>query len=149
MKVILTEDIDELGQVGDTVEVKSGYARNYLMPRNLAIPASKGNLRAIDNLKNQKEFRDRKNRREAEKLKDELEKLSLTAELLTGEDDKVFGSVTSHNIVDLVAKAGLTVERRMVQLEEPIKALGLYTVKVKLGKEVHAGVKLQVVKKES
>ncbi len=149
MKVILTEDIDELGQCGDTVDVKSGYARNYLIPRNLAIAATRGNLRAVDNLKKQKELRDRKNMREAEKLKEELEKLTLTAELLTGEDDKVFGSVTTHNIVDLIAKDGPKIERRMVDLEEPIKALGLYTVKIKLAKDITAGIKLQVIKKES
>lgn len=149
MKVILTEDINELGQCGETIEVKSGYARNYLIPRNLAIPASRGNLRAINDLKKQKELRDRKNLKEAEKIKEELEKLSLTAELLTGEEDKVFGSVTTHNIVDLISKEGPKIERRMVALDEPIKALGLYTIKIKLAKDVEAGVKLQVVKKES
>jgi large subunit ribosomal protein L9 len=125
MKVILTEDITELGRCGETIEVKSGYARNYLMPRNLAIPATRGNLRA------------------------ELEKLSLTVELLTGEDDKVFGSVTSHTIAELIEKEGSEVDRRAIALEEPIKALGLYTIKIKLAKEVTASVKLQVIKKES
>ncbi len=149
MKVILTEDITELGRCGETIEVKSGYARNYLMPRNLAIPATRGNLRAVDNITKQKELRDRKNMRGAEKLRAELEKLSLTVELLTGEDDKVFGSVTSHTIAELIEKEGSEVDRRAIALEEPIKALGLYTIKIKLAKEVTASVKLQVIKKES
>jgi large subunit ribosomal protein L9 len=149
MKVILTEDIDTLGACGQTVEVKSGYARNFLIPRNLAIPASKGNLRAVDHLKTQKDLRDKKQRKEAEKLRDDLEKLSLTAEVLTGEEDKVFGSVTNHNIAELIEQTGHAVDRRLILLEEPIKALGLYTIHIKLTKDVTAAVKLQVVKKES
>ncbi|NMC42435.1 MAG: 50S ribosomal protein L9 [candidate division Zixibacteria bacterium] len=149
MKVILTEDIDTLGACGQTVEVKAGYARNFLIPRNLAIPASKGNLRAVDHLKTQKDLRDKKQRKEAEKLRDELEKLSLTAEVMTGEEDKVFGSVTNHNIADLIEQNGHTIDRRLILLEEPIKALGLYTIHIKLAKDVTAAVKLQVVKKES
>jgi large subunit ribosomal protein L9 len=149
MKVILTEDIDTLGACGQTIEVKSGYARNFLIPRNLAIPASKGNLRAVDHLKTQKDLRDKKQRKEAEKLRDDLEKLSLTAEVLTGEEDKVFGSVTNHNIAELIEQTGHAVDRRLILLEEPIKALGLYTIHIKLTKDVTAAVKLQVVKKES
>lgn len=149
MKIILTEDIADLGVCGQTIEVKAGYARNFLIPRNLAIPASRGNLRAVDNLKQQKDLRDKKQRRGAEKLRDDLEKLSLTAEVVTGEEDKVFGSVTNHTIADLIEQAGMKVDRRMILLEEPIKALGLYTIHIKLAKEVTAGVKLQVVKKES
>jgi len=149
MKIILTEDIPELGTCGETIAVKNGYARNYLIPRNLAIPATKGNLRAVDNLKAQKELRDKKNRREAEKIRDNVEKLSLTAELVAGEEDRVFGSVTSHNIADLIEAAGVTIDRRNIELDEPIKALGLFTIKIKLAKDVTANVKLQVVKKES
>ena len=149
MKVILTEDIDTLGACGQTIEVKSGYARNFLIPRNLAIPASKGNLRAVDHLKMQKDLRDKKQRKEAEKLRDDLEKLSLTAEVMTGEEDKVFGSVTNHNIAELIEQTGHSVDRRLILLEEPIKALGLYTIHIKLTKDVVAAVKLQVVKKES
>ena len=149
MKVILKEDIPDLGSCGETITVKSGYARNYLMPRNMAIPATKGNLRAVDNLKQQKELRDKKNRREAEKIRDNLEKLSLAAELVTGEEDRVFGSVTTHNIAELIEKEGMKIERRLIQLDEPIKALGLFTIKIKLAKEVEAAVKLQVIKKEN
>jgi len=148
MKVILKEDVSELGLCGQTIEVKAGYARNFLIPRNLAIPATKGNLMAVDNLKQQKEIRDRKNHREAEKVREELEKLNLIAAMQTGEEEKLFGSVTNQTIAELMMQAGHKVDRRDILLDEPIKTLGLFTVKVKLAKEVTANVKLQVVKKE-
>lgn len=149
MKVILTEDVVDVGNCGDTVEVKAGYARNYLLPRNLAIPATKGNLRAIDNVKEQKELRDKKRRRGAEKLRDDLEKLTLTSQLVTDDEGKVFGSVTPRAIADLINEAGLTIERRAIELDEPIKALGIFTIKVKVDRDVTANVKLIVEKKVS
>ena len=147
MKIILTEDVAELGLCGQTVEVKAGYARNFLMPRNLAIPATKGNLRAIDDLKTQKEMRDKKRRRGAEKIRDEIEKLQLTTQLVADDEGKVFGSVTTHAIADMLEQAGHKIERRAIQLEEPIKALGVFTIKVKLEKEIFANLKLFVDKK--
>ncbi len=147
MKVILTEDIDKLGIAGQTVEVKTGYARNFLLPRNLAVPASKGNLRAVDHIKQQKELRDKKRRQGAEKVRDELEKLTLTGQLVTDDEGKVFGSITTHTISDLISEAGQTVERREILLDEPIKALGVYTIKIKVDKEIFANVKLIVEKK--
>jgi len=147
MKVILTEDLAELGNAGDTVEVKRGYARNYLMPRNLAVPATRGNLQAIDHIKRQKDARDKKRRQGAEKVRDELQKLTLTTQLVTDEDGKVFGSVTTHTITDLIRESGQEVERRMIELDEPIKALGVYTIKIKIDKEIDASVKLIVEKK--
>ncbi len=147
MKVILTDDVANLGSCGETVKVKTGYARNYLIPRNMAVPASKGNLRAVDHLKDQKELRDKKRRRSAEKIRDSLEKLSLTAQLTMGEEDQVFGSITIHTIAELIEQEGGKVEKRWIQLEEPIKALGLFTVKIRIEKDVEAGVKLLVEKK--
>ena len=148
MKVILKDDIKDLGVCGQVVDVKGGYARNYLIPRNLAVLASPGNLKSIDEIKKQKDFRDSKRKRESERVKDKLEKLSLTAEVQVGEEDKVFGSVTASNIAGLLEKQGFEIDRRLIQLEEPIKALGVYTVPIKLDKEVVAEVKLWVVKKE-
>lgn len=147
MKVILKEDVADLGQCGQTVEVKPGYARNFLMPRNLAIPATRGNLRAVDDVKKQKELRDKKRRRGAEKVREDLEKLTLTTQLVSDEDGKVFGSVTTHGIADLIEQAGHQVDRRSIQLDEPIKALGVYTIRIKIEKEVFANVKLFVEKK--
>lgn len=147
MKVILRQDIPELGKVGETVEVRSGYGRNYLIPRNLAIFATKGNLRAIGEVEKQSQIRERKKMREAEKIKMKLEKLSLTSEVLVGEEDKIFGSVTAQNIVELLAAEGTSVEKRDVLLEEPIKSLGVYTVPIKVEKDVIANVKLWVIRK--
>ncbi len=147
MKIILREDIPNLGKVGETVEVKDGYGRNFLIPRNMAIPATRGNLKAIDEIERQNQIRLRKKMREAEKLKDKMEKLSLTSEVLVGEEDKIFGSVTAQNIVDLMKDEGLEVEKRNVQLDEPIKSLGVYTVPIKVERDIIANVKLWVIRK--
>jgi len=149
MKVILKEDVEKLGHAGEVIDVADGFGRNYLLPRNLAIPASKGNVKSIDVIKKQKQTRDNKKRREAEKIKDKLEKLSLTSEVLTGEDDKVFGSVTANDIAELILKQGIEIDRRKIHLDEPLKALGVYTISVKLAPETTAQVKLWVVKKEN
>ncbi len=148
MKVILKDDVEKLGNAGEVIAVADGFARNYLFPKNLAIPATKGNVHSIDEIKKQKKLREDKKRREAEKIKDKLEKLSLTAEVQTGEEDKVFGSVTAANIATLLENQGFQVDRRKIMLEEPLKALGVYTIEIKLAHDVTAQVKLWVVKKE-
>jgi len=148
MKVILKDDIKNLGSCGEIVEVKGGYARNFLIPNNLAAPATAGYLKSINEIKQQKAIRDNKRKRDAERLKDKLEKVSLTAEVLVGEEDKIFGSVTAANIATLLADQGFTIDKRIIHLDEPIKALGVYTIPVRLEKEVVANVKLWVVKKE-
>lgn len=149
MKVILRDDIAGRGKAGQTIEVRSGYARNYLIPRNLAIPATKGNLRAIGEIAVQKSILDRKRRRDAEKIKERIEALSLTAEANVGEDDKLFGSITAQQIADLLAEQGVTIDRRRIELEENIKSLGVYTVPIKIEMDVVANAKLWVVKKPS
>jgi large subunit ribosomal protein L9 len=147
MKVILREDVPEVGSAGQTVDVKDGYGRNYLIPRNLAIPATKATVKAIDQIDKQRQIRERKLRRGAEIVKEKIEKTSVSAEVLVGEEDKVFGSITSRDVAELLEKEGITVDRRMVQLEEPIKTLGVFTVPIKLEKEVTANLKLWVIKK--
>lgn len=147
MKVILREDLDKLGKCGEVVEVKNGYGRNYLIPRNLAIPATKGNLRAINQVTLQKALRDRKQMREAERVKNHIEKISCTAEVNVGEEDRMFGSITPSIIAELLKAEGVEVDRRKINLEEPIKALGVYTVPVKIAHDVVANLKLWVVKK--
>ena len=147
MKVILREDVAELGEAGQVVEVKSGSGRNYLIPRNLAIPATKANLRAIDEVTKQKDLRERKLRREAEIVKEKIEKLSVSTEVLVGEEDKLFGSVTSADIAKLLEEEGVIIDKRAIVLDEPIKVLGVYTVSVKVEKDVTADLKLWVVKK--
>ena len=147
MKVILREDVPDVGRAGQTVEVKSGYGRNYLFPRNLAIPATKANLRAVGEIDKQKEVADRKRRREAEVIKERIEKLELSTEVLVGEDEKLFGSVTSADIAGMLEKENVIVDKRSIELESPIKALGVYTVPVRIDKDVSASLKLWVIKK--
>lgn len=147
MKVILREDVEDVGAAGQTVDVKDGFGRNFLIPRNLAIPATQANLRSIGEIEKQKQFRVRKRRKAAELVKDRIEKLSLQIEVQVGEEDKMFGSVTNNDITHLLDKEGVSVDKRAVELDEPIKALGVYTVPVKIEKEVTAHLKLWVIKK--
>lgn len=147
MKIILREDVEGIGAAGDTVEVKAGYGRNFLIPKNLAIPATKANLKAIGEVTKQRDIRDRKNRRDAEKVQQRIESVSLSAEVLVGEEDKIFGSVTAADVSELLEKEGITVDKRLIQMESPIKDLGVYTVPIKVDKDVIAQAKLWVVKK--
>ena len=147
MKVILRQDVPDVGAAGQTGEGKTGFGRNYLIPRNLAIPATKASLRAIDEIRKQTEIREKKARREAEVVKDRIEKVSLTHEVLVGEDDRLYGSVTNADIAERLAAEGITVDKRAIQLDTPIKVLGIYTVPVKIAKDVTANLKLVVVKK--
>jgi large subunit ribosomal protein L9 len=148
MKVILKDDVEKLGDAGDVVDVKPGYGRNYLLPRNLAVAATPAHLRNLDLIKKQKDQRDQKKHKASLAEKERLESISITASVQVGEEDKVFGSVTSQTVAELLAAAGHPVDRRRIQLEDPIKELGLFTVPIKLGGDVSAEVKLWVVKKE-
>jgi large subunit ribosomal protein L9 len=147
MKVILRDNVPNVGQAGETVEVKSGFGRNYLIPRNLAIPASKGNLRAIGEVRKQRELQERKRRREAVVIKEKIENLEISTEVLVGEEEKLYGSVTNADIAELLAGQGITVDKRAVALENPIKALGVYTVLIRIEQDVTAQLRLWVIKK--
>jgi large subunit ribosomal protein L9 len=147
MKVILREDVTDLGAAGQTVEVKAGYGRNFLLPRNLAIAATSANLKSIGEIEKQKQVRYRKHRKAAELVRDRIEKLSLSREVLVGEEDKMFGSVTAGDISEMLEKEGVIVDKRAIELEEPIKTLGVYTVPVKCDREVVANLRLWVIKK--
>ena len=146
MKVILRKDQDKLGQVGAVVDVKDGYARNYLIPKGIAYPASNGSMRALDEEKKQAERRSTKELKTSEKLAQELEKLSITIKMKVGEDEKLFGSVTSQMIADAVKEKGFDLDKRIFELPEPIKALGIYNVDVKLHQSVTGKVKVWVVR---
>ncbi len=146
MKVILREDIADLGTAGQTIEVKAGYGRNYLIPRNMAILATKANLKSIGEIQKQKDIREKKSRREADKVKVAIEKISVSATVKVGEEDKLFGSVTTADIAKLMAAEGINVDKRSINLEEPIKSLGVYTVPVKVDKDVIADLKVWVIK---
>ena len=146
MKVILRKEHDKLGQVGAVVDVKDGYARNFLIPKGIAFPASNGSMRALEEEKKQTDRRRTKEMKGSEKLAAELEKLSITLQMKVGEDEKLFGAVTSQMVADALKEKGFDLDKRIIDLEEPIKALGIYTVDVKLPQNVTGKVKVWVVR---
>ena len=146
MKLILRQDHDKLGKVGEIVDVKDGFARNYLITRKIGYAASEGNVRALDEERKQQENRQKKELHQAERLAVELEKTSVTLKVKVGEDERLFGSVTSQMIADALKEKGITVDKRGIELEEPIKALGIYTVNMKLHTDVTGKVKVWVVR---
>ncbi len=146
MKIILTKDHENLGEAGETVKVKDGYARNYLIPRSLALEATKASTKLYEENKKQKNAKKNRELEDSRNLATEMSKVSLTASVQVGEDDKVFGAITSQDISSLLSEKGFTVDKRDILLEEPIKALGIYNVEVKVHKEVKAEVKLWVIK---
>jgi large subunit ribosomal protein L9 len=146
MKVILRQDFEQLGRVGDVVDVKDGYARNYLIPRNIAYMATANSILQLEEEKKQHARRQEKEKRASEKLAAELEKVSITIQMNVGEDDKLFGSVTSQMIADSLKEKGFTIDKRHIELEDAIKALGIYTVDVRLPGSVIGKVKVWVVR---
>jgi large subunit ribosomal protein L9 len=149
MKVILIEDVKTLGQAGSQVDVADGYARNYLIPRRLALGATPANARVFENEKKALAKKREKERQEAEALALTLGALSLTISRLAGEDDKLFGSVTNGDVAEALAKEGHKLDKRDIILPEPLKALGIHEVPIQLGHEVKAVVKVWVVKQEA
>jgi large subunit ribosomal protein L9 len=147
MQVILREDVPNLGQTGELVNVKNGYGRNYLIPRGLAVLATPRNRRRLEHEKRVIAQRDIKRRKDAQTIKEKIESLSLTIAKHTGEEDKLFGSVTTREIADALQEEGFDIDRRTIQLEQPIKTLGVYTVTVKLAREITANLKIWVVAK--
>ncbi len=153
MKVILKEDMANLGESGDVVDVKPGYARNYLLPRGLAYEASEANLRRIEEERRKADERAKRDYLEARRRASQLEGASLTFAVRAGEGDdgKLFGSVTSQDVAErLNAEGGLDFEldRRLVQLDDPIKALGAYAVPVRLHADVIVDVDVRVEREE-
>jgi len=146
MKVILRQDMDQLGSEGDIVEVKNGHARNYLLPRGFAYPASAGSLHKLEEEKKSKELKVKKELRSAEDLARRLSGASLTFVMKAGEEDQLYGSVTSSEIAGKLNDLGFDIDKKDVLLEEPIKVLGVYTVEVKIHNEVSGKIKVWVVK---
>lgn len=146
MKIILTKTHESLGEAGEIVNVKKGYARNYLIPRNMALAATKSNTLQYEESKKHQNAVKNREMESANEMADEMSKISLTASVQVGEDDKVFGSVTSQEISKLLSEQGFTVDKKDILLDEPIKALGIYNVSVKIQQDVKSEVKLWVVK---
>ena len=146
MEVILLEDIPSLGNIGDTVKVADGYARNFLLPRKKAVQATSKKLKALEHEKRLVQDRMDKSVREAERVAQRLEDYSCTISKTVGESGKLFGAVTSMEIEQNLRENGFNIERKDILLEEPIKSLGIYTVPVRLNAEVTANLKVWVVK---
>jgi len=146
MKVILRKDMETVGRVGDVVTVKDGYARNFLIPRQVAYEATESNLRQLEEEKKQHIRQQDRERKNAETMAVALEKISVTLKMKVGEDDKLFGSVTAQMIADSLAEKGITIDKRHIELEDSLKALGIYDVPVKLGGGVTSTVKVWIVR---
>lgn len=146
MKVILRENVKGKGTAGDIIDVKAGFARNYLVPQGFAYQANDKNLKIYEHEKTCKAKEQEAFKKDAEKLSIELEKISLTAVVKVGDDGKLFGSITSHIISDLLKEKGYEYNHRKITISEQIKELGVYEVCIDLGTGVEARVKVWVVK---
>jgi large subunit ribosomal protein L9 len=148
MEVILREDIEKLGSRGQVVKVASGYARNFLLPKRLAVAATEANKKIVEQERQAHLRKEAKLKGEAEDLSKLLDGARVTITQKAGENDQLFGSVTSKDIVDALAGANFTIDRRKIQLDEPIKQLGEYKVPVRLHKDVTAEITVVVAKEE-
>lgn len=146
MKVILLEDVEGLGRGGEVLDVKDGYGRNFLLPRKLALKATRSNLKIVEQRKKIYEAQRIKEKQEAEELARKISELSLTIIKKVGESDTLYGSVTTGEIVEALKNEGFEIDKRKIEMEEPIKTLGMFIVKVKLYPEVVADLKVWVVK---
>jgi large subunit ribosomal protein L9 len=146
MEVILRQAVEKLGHPGDVVTVSNGYARNYLLPRGVAYLATEGNKRRIEQERQRLEAAEEARRASARDTAEKLEQVSLTFSARVGEEGKLFGSVTSGDIAQQLNAQGFAIEKRHVELHEPIKALGVYRVPVRLHADVHPEIKVWVIK---
>jgi large subunit ribosomal protein L9 len=149
VEVILRDDVPNLGKIGDVVRVKAGYARNYLLPRGLALEASSKNLRVLEHQKRVIAAQADRDRKTAEGQAKQVAGLELRVQARAGEEGRLFGSVTNIDIERLLAARGVTVDRRRIQLDEPIKQLGTYPVVVQVGRHVRATVQVVVEASDS
>lgn len=146
VKVLLQSDVDNLGAGGEVVRVRAGYARNFLLPRGLALPATAGNLSRVEELKKAAASRKKQERDSADELSTKLSALSISIARAVGDEGKMYGSVTAKDIAEACERAGVAVDRRRINITEPIKQLGSFQVAVKLHHDVTATLKVEVVK---
>lgn len=144
MQIILQEDVDKLGNRGEVVEVAEGYARNYLLPRKLGVPANTGNLKRLERIRGSLAKRTATERESAQKLAELLAGVTVTLKRKAGENDQLFGSVNAADISESLDKQGFTVDKRKIPLDPPIKLVGEYQVEAKLHREVAASIKVIV-----
>jgi large subunit ribosomal protein L9 len=146
MEVILRQAVEKLGHPGEVVKVSAGYARNYLIPRGIAVPATPGNKRQIEQQRQRLEAAEDARRASAQEIAQTLEQVSLTFSARVGEEGKLFGSVTASDIVQQLEALGHHVEKRQVDLPEPLKALGIYRIPIRLHADVKPEIKVWVIK---
>lgn len=146
MQVILREDVKSLGRMGDMVNVKEGYARNFLIPKGLAVEANPKNLKALEHEKRKIQEIAKKAKASAEDIASKVSRTTVTIKAKSGEEDKLFGSVTAMDIANALKKEGLEIDKKKIVLEEPIKRLGNYTVNVKIHQDVSAQLNIEIVK---
>ena len=146
MEVILRQTVENVGKPGDVVDVKAGFARNYLIPRGLAFPATEGNKKQISQQKSRLEAAESERVKAAQEVASRLEQVSLTFSARVGDEEKLFGSVTAADIAEQLQAQGFDIEKRQVELHEPIKSLGVYRIPVRLHAEVHPEVRVWVIK---
>lgn len=145
-QVILVKEQEGLGKMGEAVKVADGYARNYLLPKKLAILATPGNLERIAKLKKEQEAVEKKRLEEVKSLCERMQSVTIFVKVKVGEEEKLFGSVTNAHIQEALKQHGFEVDKRKILLDEPIKQLGEYTVPVRLHAELNASLKIQVLK---
>ncbi|HEX3019410.1 MAG TPA: 50S ribosomal protein L9 [Chitinispirillaceae bacterium] len=148
MEVVLTKDYQGLGKAMDVLPVKDGYARNYLIPQGIAVPATEGNKKKVAEVKNLAERREVKKLAEAREKAKKIEQTPCTISVKVGEEEKIYGSVSAQEITDFLNKEGFSIEKRQVALDEPIKQLGVYNIDINLYRDVIAKLKVWVVKEE-
>jgi ribosomal protein L9 len=146
MEIILRQAVENLGKPGDVVKVKSGYARNYLLPHGFAYEATPGNLKRIQQERDRLDAAENERRGAAQGLAEKLEQVSLTFSARVGEEGKLFGSVTAADIAQQLEAQGFRLEKRQIDLHEPIKALGVYRVPIRLHADVKPEVRVWVIK---
>ena len=146
MEIIMQEEVSNLGQIGDVVTVRDGYARNYLLPRGLAVEANRRNVRVLDHTKRLLAEKKERIRRQAQALGEVLSALTVTIPVRAGEEDRLFGSVTTLHIEEALKLQGVGIERRKILLNEPIKQLGTFEVPIHLGGDVRGNVTVVVVR---
>lgn len=148
MEIVLMQYVESLGESGKIVNVSAGYARNFLFPRKLAVSATPANLKLAAALTERESVKVDRIKTDLQKKADKLTNVSVTASVTVGEEDKVFGSVTTHDIVALLAEQGLEFERKDITLHEPLKALGQYDVEIKFGYGISGTIQVWVVRSE-
>lgn len=146
MKIILTQDVDKLGNKGDIKNVSDGYARNFLLVKKLVVEATPANIKLVEERKKKDKVKIEKEKGKYVQLAEEIGKKSITISKQVGEEDKMFGVVTSEDVAEALKAEGVEVDKRKIEITEPIKALGVYSVPIKLHPEVTATVKIWVVK---